>query len=289
MKFSVSSYSFQKYLNSGEYTHLSLVEKVKEMGFDAVEFTALIVPDGKTEIEYAKEIRAEAERVGIEISSYTVGADMLNGSDGDLDKEIERIKAKVDVAEALGVKLMRHDATRGLPPTVKTKRGFNDLLPILAESYRNVTEYASTLGVKTCVENHGFFVQQSSRVEALINAVGHENFGALIDIGNFMCADEESAKAVGILAPYAFHAHAKDFHFRDGSLDAPGEGWFKTLSGDYIRGAILGHGVVRVRQCIETLARNGYDGYLALEFEGMEDPLRAIAISASNLKRLACI
>jgi hypothetical protein len=56
MKFSVSSYSFQKLLNSGEYTHFTLIEKVKEMGFDAIEYTDLMVPENKTEIEFTEQL-----------------------------------------------------------------------------------------------------------------------------------------------------------------------------------------------------------------------------------------
>lgn len=58
-----------------------------------------------------------------------------------------------------------------------------------------MTEYAEQKGVKTCIENHGFFAQDAERVEKLINAVGHPNFGALVDIGNFACADEDSARS----------------------------------------------------------------------------------------------
>jgi hypothetical protein len=43
------------------------------------------------------------------------------------------------------------------------------------------------------VENHGFFCQDSERVEKLITQVGKENFGALVDIGNFLCVDESPA------------------------------------------------------------------------------------------------
>ena len=53
-------------------------------------------------------------------------------------------------------------------------------------------------------------------VEKLINAVAHPNFGALVDIGNFSCADEYNPASVGIMAPYAIHAHAKDFHIKSG-------------------------------------------------------------------------
>lgn len=287
MKAGVSLYSFHKYSSNDSLGIKGCIEKARDLGYTGLDFIELGSFSSREEyLKYASDIGNFCKELEMDAVCFCVGSDFVNKSASD---EVDRVKFLAEVAASLGCSLMRHDATRGLPPSVKTKRGFDDLLPVLAESYRAVTEYAETLGIKTCVENHGFFVQHSSRVEALINSVGHKNFGALIDIGNFMCVDEEPTKAVGILAPYAFHAHAKDFHFRDGSLDAPGEGWFKTLSGNYLRGAILGHGVVRVRQCIDTLARSGYDGYLALEFEGMEDPIRAIEISAGNIKRLANI
>ena len=99
------------------------------------------------------------------------------------------------------------------------------------------------------------------------------NFGMLVDIGNFSCADESSVTAVGRAAPYARHVHAKDFHIKSGMLDNPGDGWFMSRGGNYLRGAIIGHGDIPVKQCISTLARAGYDGYVTIEFEGLEDPM----------------
>jgi sugar phosphate isomerase/epimerase len=103
------------------------------------------------------------------------------------------------------------------------------------------------------VENHGFFCQDSERVEKLINTVDHKNFGALIDMGNFLCADEDPAKAVGRLLPYVFHVHAKDFHTKQGICTDPGEGWFQSRGGNFLRGAIIGHGDVPVVQCMRLL------------------------------------
>ena len=34
----------------------------------------------------------------------------------------------------------------------------------------------------------------------------------------------------------------------------------------------------------ETLKKSGYDGYISIEFEGMEDVLEAIQIGLENLK-----
>ena len=67
--------------------------------------------------------------------------------------------------------------------------------------------------------------------------------------------------------------------------DNPGEGWFPTRSGNYLRGSILGHGNIPVRECISILKNSGYDGFLSLEFEGMEDPMLGIELGIDKLKR----
>jgi len=284
MKIGVSTYSYINLVNQGVMTQLDVVKKVKEMGFDFIEFAGLIVPEGESPEEYAVKIKEECDKIGLPIASYTIAADMINGSDGDLDAEIERLKGEVRIAKILGVKGMRHDATYGFKPGYKGAKNFDAALPALTKGCRAVTEYAAEFGIRTMVENHGFFCQDSERVEKLVNSVNHENFGVLLDIGNFLCVDEDPAKAVGRLAPYAFHVHAKDFHTKPGSGQNPGEGWFCSRGGNYLRGSIIGHGDVPVKQCISIIKKAGYDGDISIEFEGLEDPLLAIRIGFENLK-----
>lgn len=285
MKFSVSSYSFQRLLNNGTYTQLDLIKIAKDMGFDGIEFTDLMPPEGVTDAEYAAMLRKEAKKQGIEIVNYTIGADFL-GEKG-WEAEAQRLFGQVDIAEMLGAKGMRHDATGGFKGEDKKYKSFDSALPILADGCRMVTEYAAKKGIATMVENHGYFCQDSDRVEKLVNAVANPNFGLLADMGNFMCADDEPAKAVGKVAPYAKHVHAKDFHVKSGSGPNPGDGFFRTRGGDYLRGAVVGHGNVPVYQCVQTLKRSGYEGYVSIEFEGVEDNLWAIKTGLENLKKYA--
>ena len=284
MKISVSSYSFSQLLNSGERTQLTLVELAKQMGFDAIEFTDLCPPEGITEEEYAKQIKAESERVGLPVSSYTVGADFINAQD--IEDEIARICRKVDTASILGVKVMRHDATSGFKGNEAKYKGFDQALPSLIKGCKAVTDYAKRYGIETCVENHGFFSQESLRVEKLVNGVADENFGLLIDIGNFACADDPSPVAVGRLASYAKYVHAKDFHIKSGNAINPGRGFFRSRGGNYLRGAIIGHGDIPVMQCLSILKNSGYDGYVSIEFEGMENAVDGISTGLENLKNM---
>ena len=284
MKIGVSSYSYSRLVHSGKMKQIDVIKAAKDAGFDIIEFSTIAVPDGKTLEDYAAELRAEADSVGIPIANYTIGADFVNGSGGDVDAEVERLKREVDVAEILGAPGMRHDITYSLPKD--GPRTFENALDRIAPAVRAVTEYAATKGIRTMTENHGFISQDSVRVEKLVGAVDNPNFGVLLDLGNFLCADEDPAIAVGRLAPYAFHAHAKDFHVKSGNGMNPGDGWFMSRGGNYLRGAIIGHGDAPLLQSIRALKRTGYDGVLSVEFEGMEDPLEGIRIGQANLRRL---
>lgn len=289
MQISVSSYSFSRAIAGGQLSLLEMIGTARDMGFAGIEFSTLPLREGETPRTLAPQLRDEMARVGIVPVSYTIGADFLNGSGGDLAAEIARVQEEVRVASLLGVPRMRHDATSGFPAGHQGGRSFARALPRLIEGCRAVTDFAADLGIRTMVENHGFFCQDSMRVEALIDGVDHPNFGALIDIGNFLCVDEDCPMAVGRLAPIAFHAHAKDFHRKSGNELTPGEGWFTSRGGNFLRGAIIGHGDVQVLQCLRALKQGGYDGMLSVEFEGMEDPLTGIRLGLETLQRYLAV
>lgn len=285
MQLGVSSYSYSGLIRSGAMTQLDIIPKVKEMGFDVIEFSTFALPAGETPLSFAPRVREACDKVGLPIVNYTIGADFINGSNGNWQAEVERLKDEVRVAQILGAPGMRHDATGGFRADHVGPRGFDDALPTLIKGCRAVTEFAADLGIKTMVENHGFFCQDSERVEKLANGVGHPNFGLLVDMGNFLCADDEPALALGRVMPHAFHVHAKDFHVKSGSGPNPGSGWFRSRGGNYLRGSIIGHGDVPIAQCIGIMKRAGYNGVLSIEFEGMEEPLTGIAVGLENLRR----
>jgi len=289
MQIGVSSYSFIRLVESGQMEQKEVIAKAKEIGFDVIEFSKIILPEGKTLPDYARELRVEADRVGMKIVNYTIWGDFLSGTGGDVQAEIERLKSEVDVAEILGAPGMRHDASYGWPDNHVGLKSFAAALPRLAEGCRGVTEYAASKGIKTMIENHGWFCQESLRVEQLVTAVDHPNFGVLLDMGNFLCADDDPVIAVSRIMPYAFHCHAKDFHMKSGIEVDPGVGWFTSRARNYLRGAIIGHGNVPMMQCLRIMHGAGYDGVLSIEFEGIEDVITGIQIGHDNLRRMVAM
>jgi sugar phosphate isomerase/epimerase len=279
MKISVSSYSFSQYIRAGKMKFVETVKKAHDIGFKAIEFSSF-PQDSTDKKQLAEELRSEAEKYNMEIPCYAVGANMVLETCEDDGAEYERVCREIDIAKILGAKLFRHDATFKLPTWCKS---FYQALPKLAENIRRITEYGEKQGIRTMVENHGFICQDSIRVEQLFAAVNHKNFGILLDMGNFMCVDENCALAVSRCAPYAFHVHAKDFYFLPFDTDENTEGCIKTRACNYLKGSVISEGVVPVKQCLSILARAGYEGYLGIEFEGSEDCIEGISKGLHNL------
>ena len=281
MKLGVSSYSFSKYISQTKCDYFKICDLAKEFGFDGIEFVNLDNPRwGITTdpLKTAGEIKEYCEKIGLEVIAYTVGANFLSD---DPEAEIKRVCDCVDVAKALGAPVLRHDVCYSLPK--KHLYSYRDAINEMAPRIRRVSEYAASLGIRTCTENHGYVFQAPERVEELILAVGSENYGWLCDIGNFMCADCEPVKAVAVAAPYTFHVHAKDFLFKVGDVPRP-QGFFGTLGGNHLRGTVVGHGVVNVKGCITVLKNAGYDKWISLEFEGMEDNIPALKAGLDFLR-----
>ena len=279
MKIGVSSYSFQTLLKRG-MTYFEACQHARDMGYDGIEFIDLDLAfaSGEDNMEsLAKHLRAHCEALDLDIPAYTVAADFLNGRGGAPEDEPARVCRCADIAALLGAKVLRHDAFWRLGELRDWREGVARVVP----GIRQVADYAQSLGIRTCTENHGRIMQDSDRVEYLICAVDHPNYGWLVDMGNFLCADEPSMHALPIAAKYAFHAHAKDFLLKS---EKPSDEWFPTRNGNFLRGTVVGHGVVPVRECVKTLREAGYDGWLSLEFEGMEDNLPALRAGLSYLR-----
>ncbi|TCP30825.1 sugar phosphate isomerase/epimerase [Scopulibacillus darangshiensis] len=282
MKIGLSSYSLLSALQSGEITILDAIQWTADQGGEHIE----LVPMGfslEEDPSLIDAIRQKAEEADIDISNYAISADFIKNGEG-FENEISRVKKQVDIAHQLGVKLMRHDVA-WRSPNEATASQFESDLPKLGDACGQIADYAKQYGITTSIENHGFYIQASRRVQRLIDEVDRSNFKTTLDVGNFMCVDEDSVAAVKRNISYASMVHLKDFYLRAASRN-PGEGWFQTAAGNHLRGAIVGHGDIDMRKVISAVKASGYDGYISVEFEGLEDCRKGSRIGMNNARRL---
>lgn len=285
MKIGLTSYSLNEDITTGKKSILDAMRFAAENGAEHMEivpfgFTLRDDKTGEFNEPLIAEIRALSAELSLPLSNYAVLANLLSDDAGERRAEVERLKRHIDVAHKLGVPMMRHDISSFRRPLeLNTPLAFEKYFPYAVEGARELADYAAGYGIVTLLENHGFFVNGSDRVLRLVDAVDRENYGLLLDTGNFACADENPLVAVKKCAPYAKMVHLKDFYIRPaarltgvgGLFRCDAGSWFSTNSGEYmLRGSILAQGDLDVWGTLKLIRDSGYDGYVSVEFEGME-------------------
>jgi sugar phosphate isomerase/epimerase len=282
IKLGLSSYSLSQAINKGEMDLPGAVRFVAENGGSHLE-----ISPGATKLaenpDLITRILDTAKEVGIEISSYTIGANFIKPTPEEYRAEVERIKKEVEIGARLGVRRMRHDAgSRPIPET--SFEQFEKDLPAIVDACGEVADVAAKYGITTSIENHGFHFQASERIQRLILAVGRDNFRTTLDVGNFLCVDEDPEAATLNNIGYASHVHFKDFHIRRNPPVK--DGYIKTAHGRFLRGAITGDGDVNLDAIVKIIKNAGYKGFLSIEYEGWEECRSACTRALKNVQEL---
>jgi 3-oxoisoapionate decarboxylase len=285
----VSSYSFHALMKTGDYSLFEAIDWVAGSAGEHLELAVLsddaagVIPNIDSDPAYVDQVRAAASDAGVTLSNLAFHAEFWSPDGVDLDQAIERTKRYVDLAERLGIERVRHDvvAHAGLPGD--DGPAFEQAFPDIVRASKEVAQYGATKGITTSVENHGFFVQSSDRIRRIIEAVDEPNFRTTLDVGNFVCVDEDPVSAVTANLPIAMIVHFKDFRSRDTDQ---GDGWFRSRGGAYLQGSIVGEGDLDLVAVARAVRDSGYSGYASIEFEGPEDPLVGIERGLANAAAL---
>lgn len=159
---------------------------------------------------------------------------------------VDELIKYIELAAALEVPLVR---TFGSPGQITIS--MDDAITYAAEALNQVAPTAERLGVTVALETHDAFCKGVD-VAAVMAQVDSSNIGAIWDVHHPFRMGEEIETTWKVLGPRVKHVHIKDGVRRaDGS-------WQLVL---------LGKGEVPCRQVIELLNREGYQGYVAAEWE----------------------
>ena len=283
MKVGLSSYSLARAVKGGEMDIFGVLRFAAENGAEHVE----IVPGAFGELtgndEFIAKIVKSAKENNLALSSYTIGANFVQPTPEATRKEVERIKREVETAAKLGVTRMRHDCGWRAPEEC-SYANFDKDIELFADICGEIADTAKAYGITTSVENHGFYVQASERVQRLVLKVNRDNFRTTLDVGNFLCVDEDPECATLNNIGIASMVHFKDFHIR---REVPNpEEYIKTAHGRYIRGAITGDGDVNLAGIVKIMKAAKYDGFLSIEYEGWDECKSACARALKNVKAL---
>lgn len=296
MKLGLSLYSIDREIREGRMTLEGAVDWAASQGAECLELVPFAykfeTEDGKIDDAKIKAVKSCARDAGVEIANYSIPADFCAEEPEAFEAEIRRVMRHVDIAAALGSPRMRHDVTGfRRPRNENSAKDFELLFPRMVEAAGRVADYAKERGVTTMLENHGFFANGCDRCERIVLAVGRPNYKMLLDTGNIACVDEDPVAAAQRLASNAEMIHLKDFYIRrrdpgDTTEFDCGGHWFRSNAGRYLRGSILAQGDLDIWEILGAVKASGYDGCIAIEFEGFEEPKYASRVSMDNARRI---
>lgn len=330
MNLGISSYCLSHKLYTKEWELFDIMDWAKAHECTHMEIVPFGLPlfkeDGTADMDFAKRVGEHADKIGLPLSAFSLNACVIRPGDDEeggqtsrernvtvryhgtredkYHQEIERIETIMNLAKAMGVKKFRNDVCSGAHPLRKnTPEQFEEDLPVFIKAVQELADYAKSIGLSITLENHGLYVNGAERIYRILRGAGRDNVGLTVDVGNYLCVDEDPVTSVQKSIKYADMIHLKDFYIRSNEKMYPQNGMYVnfpeipnvkprkfpttpeewkdfipsfgyvgTAAGNTIlRGAIIGQGDMDMWKIISIIKHSGYEKEISLEFEGMED------------------
>ena len=194
---------------------------------------------------------------------------------------IEKSKRIVDLAKDIGTDIVTTHI--GVVPDDPSHERYKVMLDACGELARYADEVGAHFAVETGPET-------AVVLKRFLDSLGSKGVGANLDPANLvMVVDDDPAQAVRTLAGYIVHTHAKDGRQLQ-KCEAevvygirPGTVAYADAGIAYVE-LPLGEGDVPWERYLAALEEIGYKGYLTIEREVGEDPVKDIASAVSFLK-----
>ncbi len=260
LKLSIAAYSYRDFLTGKKSPQFDLFEFVNlaaDMGLDGVEPTSYYFPPDVT-ADYLNRLKLHAFTLGLDISGTAVGNNFCLPPGTKRDEEVSKTLRWIDHAAELDAPVIRIFA--GNVPKGSTE---DQAAAWAVEGIKAVLPHAAAKGIVLALENHGGITAKPEQILKLVKAIDSPNFGVNLDTGNFRGGDPYAE--IAQLAPYAMNVQVKTEVQRDGSR--------KKEEADLAR-------------IIAILREARYSGYVVLEYEAAEDPLKAIPRHIKTLRQL---
>lgn len=267
IKIAISSYSFHRFGGGPEGKEAPtlewMIDRCADLGVDGIEFLWLHLElNGKTSPESLRELHQYAAMRGITPVTVAASQNPLQLTPELRAGELDKLKAAVDAAAALGAPFVRANGGRWhtidnfmemwdnlgeepAPPGYTEEQGYAWAIEALKEG----ADYAGSKGVTLVLENHWGLTGTAAGTKRIHDAVGSPWLKYVLDSGNFFQMPDPYAEMQVLFSDLAL-LHAKVYL---------GGGMVVSPDIDYAKVASL-------------LEAERYNGYVSIEFEGNAHP-----------------
>lgn len=266
--------------------------KAKEMGADGVQIYAV---DGQMAPEnlHAKlrrDLRKDLDSLGLEISALCGDLGGNGFQDANVNSlKIEKSKRILDMAVELGTNIVTTHI--GMIPEDSTSRIYETMQKACDE----LGTYAKSLGAYFAIETGP---ETAERLKAFLDTLRTNGVSVNFDPANMvMVTGDDPVEGVKKLKDYVVHTHVKDgirfkpvdprdvygFLGYDAGMDHSKISEM-VASGEFFREVPLGKGHVDFTNYFSALQEINYNGYLTIEREVNDDPVKDISEAIEYIK-----
>jgi sugar phosphate isomerase/epimerase len=258
LKLGLNAYSFDRPLREGSMTLADAVLFCAQHGVDALDPTGYYFP-GYPKIpadEYIYNLKRTAFVNGVAISGTGVRNNFAVADETARNNDVRMVKDWIVVASKLGAPVIRV-FSGGAPPTGQS---FDETLKWMVADFKECAAFGQQHGVMVGLQQHNDFLKTAAETIRVIDAVGSDWFGCILDIGSLRSGDPYAE--IEKLVPYAVSWQIKENVGRDGK-DEPTD-------------------LAKIKAIID---RSGYRGYVPFEALGGGDPRVRVASFLEKIRQ----
>jgi sugar phosphate isomerase/epimerase len=250
LKLGLNAYSFDRALRDGSMTLTDAVHFCAQHGVDALDATGYYFP-GYPKVppdDYVYNLKRTAFVNGVAISGTGVRNDFAVADPAARRQDVQMVKDWIVVASKLGAPVIRVFSG----PQRPAGHSFDEALAWMVVDFKECAAFGKDHGVVVGLQQHNDFLKTAAETIRVIDAVGSDWFGSILDIGSLRSGDPYAE--IEKLVPYAVSWQIKENVGRSGK-DEPTD-------------------LAKIKAIID---RSGYRGYVPFEALGAGDPRVKVA------------
>lgn len=250
LKLGLNAYSFDKQFRDGSMTLADAVHFCAEHGVDALDATGYYFPGypNAPSDEYIYGLKRTAFTNGVAISGTGVRNNFAVADAAARKRDVEMVKNWIVVASKLGAPVIRVFSG----PVRPEGHSFDEAFNWMVADFKECTAFGKDHGVVVAIQQHNDFLKTAAETIRLIDSVGSDWFGCILDIGSLRQGDPYAE--IEKLVPYAVSWQIKEMVGRDGKEEPTDLAKIKAI-----------------------IDRSGYRGYVPFEALGPGDPRVKVA------------
>lgn len=255
LKISLAQWSLHKQIEAGSLNPIDFASiSMERYQINAVDYVNSFYLDKATNEKFWIEMKNRSDQAGVKNLVMMVDdeGDLGNANIKERIQSVENHIKWLNASKLLGCETVRVNAFGA-----SNKKVYKDAL---IDGMSRLAKYALKLNLNLVIENHGLYSSDAAFMAEIIKEVNMPNFGALPDFGNWCLAQKwgttqfecemvyDRYQGVAELLPYAKSVSAKSYNFNSDGEDK----------------------IIDYYKMIEIIKNSNYNGYIGIEYEGVE-------------------